>query len=214
MEEYQRLRDLMVETQLIPRGIKDKRVLAAMRRVRRHLFMPESMRYAAYEDRALGIGEGQTISQPYMVAVMTELLELTGTEKVLEIGTGSGYQAAVLAELCGEVWTVERIPALAVKARQNIETLGYKNVNIVVSDGTLGHNEGAPFDRIIVTAAAPGLPHALIEQLADGGIIIAPVGDRFSQVLVKGRKRGASLNEEYHTPCAFVPLIGEQGWKE
>jgi protein-L-isoaspartate(D-aspartate) O-methyltransferase len=214
MEEYQRLREAMVVTQLIPRGIRDERVLSAMRKVPRHLFMPEPMRYAAYEDRALAIGEGQTISQPYMVAVMTQLLELAGTEKVLEIGTGSGYQAAVLAELAGEVYTVERIPALAVKARQTIESSGYKNVNVIVGDGTLGLEKEASFDRIIVTAGAPSVPLPLIEQLVEGGIIIVPAGDHFSQVLLKGRKSGQTLIEESHTPCAFVPLIGEYGWKE
>jgi protein-L-isoaspartate(D-aspartate) O-methyltransferase len=213
MEEYQRLRELMVETQLISRGIKDERVLDAMRKVPRHLFMPEPMRHAAYEDRALAIGEEQTISQPYMVAIMTELLELSGSEKVLEIGTGSGYQAAVLAELAAEVYTIERIPELAVQAGQAMEKLGYKNINILVGDGTLGLEVEAPFDRIIVTAAAPSVPVPLVAQLEESGIIIVPVGDQSSQVLLKGRKRGRALVEEHHTPCAFVPLVGEHGWK-
>jgi protein-L-isoaspartate(D-aspartate) O-methyltransferase len=213
MEEYQPLRDMMVATQLIPRGIKDERVLRAMRKVPRHLFMPESVRYSAYEDMAMSIGEGQTISQPYMVAIMTELLELTGIEKVLEIGTGSGYQAAILAELTAEVYTMERIAALADRASERLKALGYENIHVVVGDGTQGLGNVAPFDRIIVTAAAPTLPPPLISQLKEGGIIVAPVGERFSQILLKGRKVKDHLEEAYHTPCAFVPLIGEHGWK-
>jgi protein-L-isoaspartate(D-aspartate) O-methyltransferase len=213
MEEYQRLRDLMVATQLIPRGIKDERVLRTMRKIPRHIFMPESGRYSAYEDMAMAIGEDQTISQPYMVAVMTELLELTGTEKVLEIGTGSGYQAAILAELSFEVYTIERISALADRARETLMGLGYGNIHVVVGDGTVGLADKAPFDRIIITAAAPTIPPPLVEQLKDGGIIVAPVGERFSQILLKGRKVKDHLVEEFSTPCAFVPLIGEHGWK-
>jgi protein-L-isoaspartate(D-aspartate) O-methyltransferase len=213
MEEYQPLRDVMVATQLIPRGIKDERVLRAMRKVPRHLFMPESARYSAYEDMAMSIGEGQTISQPYMVAIMTELLELTGVEKVLEIGTGSGYQAAILAELAAEVYTMERIAALADRASERLRALGYENIHVIIGDGTQGISNVAPFDRIIVTAAAPTLPPPLISQLKEGGIIVAPVGERFSQILLKGRKVNDHLAEEYHTPCAFVPLIGEHGWK-
>jgi protein-L-isoaspartate(D-aspartate) O-methyltransferase len=213
MEEYQPLRDMMVVTQLIPRGIKDERVLRAMRKVPRHLFMPESVRYSAYEDMAMSIGEGQTISQPYMVAIMTELLELTGVERVLEIGTGSGYQAAILAELAAEVYTMERIAALADRASERLKALGYENIHVVVGDGTQGLDNVAPFDRIIVTAAAPTLPPPLITQLKEGGIIVAPVGERFSQILLKGRKVNDHLEEAYHTHCAFVPLIGEHGWK-
>lgn len=213
MEEYQRLRDLMVATQLIPRGIKDERVLRAMRKVPRHLFMPDSVRYSAYEDMAMSIGEGQTISQPYMVAIMTELLELTGTEKVLEIGTGSGYQAAILAELADEVYTVERISDLAERASETLKALGYDNIHVVTGDGTVGLAERSPFDGIIVTAAAPAIPKPLVDQLKEGGKIVAPVGERFSQILLKGRKERGSLIEEYSTPCAFVPLIGKHGWK-
>ena len=214
MEDYKQLREAMVTTQLIPRGIKDERVLSAMRKVERHLFMPEALRYAAYDDRALAIGEGQTISQPYMVAIMTELLELKGPEKVLEIGTGSGYQAALLGELASEVYTIERIGLLAERALQTLLSVGYKNINVVIGDGTIGIEGEAPFDRILITAAAPELPAPLVSQLADGGIIIAPVGDRYSSTLVKARKSGNSLKEEYHTHCAFVPLIGEYGWKQ
>jgi protein-L-isoaspartate(D-aspartate) O-methyltransferase len=214
MESYQRLRDLMVDTQLLPRGIKDERVLTAMRTVHRHIFMPEDIMSAAYEDRAVPIGEEQTISQPYMVAIMTELLELKGDEKVLEIGTGSGYQAAILGELAGEVYTVERIPALAERARQTLESLGYKNIHVTDADGTLGLAREAPFDRIIITAAAPEIPQPLVDQLSEGGIIVVPVGERFSQTLLKVRKVGGGLRKESHTGCMFVPLIGEHGWKK
>lgn len=213
MDDYKRLRDMMVDYQLIPRGIKDERVLAAMRKVPRHLFVPDFIRHSAYDDMALPIGDDQTISQPYMVAVMTELLELRGDEKVLEIGTGSGYQAALLAELAREVYTVERISTLADGARRRLTELGYENVYVIVSDGTKGLEDKAPFDRIIVTAAAPKIPEPLINQLKDGGIIVAPVGERFSQILIKGKKEKGMLIEEYHTPCVFVPLVGEYGWK-
>jgi protein-L-isoaspartate(D-aspartate) O-methyltransferase len=211
--DYTRERDLMVRTQLIPRGIKDQSVLDAMRKVPRHLFV-SGMESYAYEDMALAIGEGQTISQPYMVAVMTELLELSGNEKVLEIGTGSGYQAAVLAELAKEVYTIERIPELAEKARQRLASLGYANVYVRTGDGTLGWPEKAPFDRIIVTAGSPGLPEPLVDQLVDGGIMVVPAGTHYSQQLIRARKTGGSIEEEYHTPCVFVPLIGTYGWKE
>lgn len=211
--DYKRLRELMVDTQLIPRGIKDERVLNAMRNVPRHLFVPEYIRHSAYDDMALPIGEDQTISQPYMVAVMTELLELKGDEKVLEIGTGSGYQAAVLAELAGEVYTIERIPELADRARKKLADNGYDNAHVTVSDGTKGLEDAAPFDRIIITAATPKIPEPIINQLKEGGIVVAPVGERFSQMLIKGRKEKGILIEEYHTPCVFVPLVGEYGWK-
>jgi protein-L-isoaspartate(D-aspartate) O-methyltransferase len=210
--EFSELRDLMVKTQLIPRGIKDERMLAAMKKVPRHLFVDEPMQHRAYDDSALPIGEGQTISQPYMVAVMTEFLELKGTEKVLEIGTGSGYQAAVLAELAKEVYTVERITVLAKRAEGRYRELGYDNIRVKVADGTLGWPDAAPFDRIIITAGTPKVPEPLLQQLADQGILIAPVGDRFSQQIIKVRKIGDKVAEEYHTPCVFVPLIGEYGW--
>jgi len=212
--EFSELRDLMVKTQLIPRGIKDERMLAAMKKVPRHLFVDEPMQHRAYDDSALPIGEGQTISQPYMVAVMTEFLELKGTEKVLEIGTGSGYQAAVLAELAKEVYTVERITVLAKRAEGRYRELGYTNIRVKVADGTLGWPDAAPFDRIIITAGTPKVPEPLLQQLADQGILIAPVGDRFSQQIIKVRKIGDKVAEEYHTPCVFVPLIGEYGWKK
>lgn len=212
--DFQNLRDLMVDTQLIPRGIRDERVLKAMRKVPRHLFLDESQWFRAYDDMALPIGEGQTISQPYMVAIMTELLELKGHEKVLEIGTGSGYQAAILAELSRDVYTIERVQSLSLKASKVLMSLGYDNVHLRVGDGTLGWPEEAPFDRVIITAACPEIPEPIINQLNEGGIVVAPVGERFSQVLLKIRKEGGRLIEEYHTPCVFVPLIGEYGWRE
>lgn len=203
----------MVDTQLIPRGIKNERVLAAMRKVPRHLFMPESVMFNAYDDMALPIGEGQTISQPYMVAIMTELLELKGDETVLEVGAGSGYQAAILAELAKEVYTVERVEALADNARERLRNLGYDNVYVFTGDGTRGFEGKAPFDRIIITAGTPKIPDPLINQLKEGGLIIAPVGERFSQILIRGEKKKDSLIEEHYTPCVFVPLLGEYGWK-
>jgi len=212
--DYQRLRDQMVEEQLIPRGIKDPRVLDAMRRVPRHVFAGGHNLAGAYDDMALPIGEGQTISQPYMVAIMTELLELKGTEKVLEIGTGSGYQGAVLAELAKEVYTIERIGALADRAAAEYQTLGIDNIQVKTGDGTLGWPEAAPFDRIIITAASPEIPEPLMEQLAMNGILVIPVGTRYSQQLLKIRKTDHGLKEEYHTPCIFVPLIGKYGWQE
>ncbi len=210
---FQRLRDAMVENQLIPRGIKDRRVLDSMRRIPRHLFIDKSMWYEAYDDMALPVGEGQTISQPYMVAVMTELLELRGDEKILELGTGSGYQAAILAELSREVYTIERVQSLSNKAGETLRRLGYGNIHRKVGDGTLGWPEAAPFDRILITAGAPDVPEPLIEQLSEGGIILAPVGDRFSQQLVKAVKLKGKLSKEYHIPCMFVPLVGKYGWK-
>lgn len=211
--DFKELRDFMVRTQLIPRGIKDERVLSAMRKVPKHLFIDESIQHRAYDDMALSIGEGQTISQPYMVAIMTELLELKGTERVLEIGTGSGYQGAILAELSKEVYTIDRIAVLSERAAERFQSLGYNNIRVKVGDGTLGWPEEAPFDGIIITAGTPKIPDPLIAQLSEGGIIIGPVGDRFSQVLLKIRKSKGKLSEERHTPCVFVPLIGAHGWK-
>ena len=208
------LREEMVRTKLVPRGITDKRVLDVMMRVPRHLFVQGLSQGSAYDDMALPIGEGQTISQPYMVAVMTELLELTGSEKVLEIGTGSGYQAAVLSELCRQVYTVERIAKLADRATRALRSLSYDNVNVKSGDGTLGWPEQAPFDRIMITAAAPEIPDPLLAQLAEGGILVVPVGSRFSQQLLRIRKTKDGLIREYHTPCVFVPLIGAHGWAE
>lgn len=212
--DYNALRELMVRTQLIPRGISDKRVLDAMARVPRHLFVGPSTIAEAYSDMALPIGEGQTISQPYMVAVMTELLELKGPEKVLEIGTGSGYQAAVLAELSRDVYTIERVAPLGELAKKRFHDLSYANIHARIGDGTLGWPEEAPFDRIIITAGAPEIPEPLTAQLTDGGIIVVPVGGLSSQQLLKVRKSGDNLTNEHHTLCVFVPLIGQYGWKK
>ena len=204
----------MVDEQIVARGVMDQRVLAAMRKVPRHEFLPEAMRGMAYGDHALPLGEGQTMSQPYMVAVMTELLDIKETDRVLEIGTGSGYQAAVLAELCEKVYTVERVKILADKARATLDRLGYKSVAIKVYDGTYGWKDMAPFDAIMVTAGAPDIPAPLVEQLREGGRIVIPVGERYGQVLVKAVKSAEGIITRKSIPCIFVPLIGNHGWKE
>ena len=211
---FERERERMVEEQIVGRAIKDERVLAAMRKVPRHEFLPEAMRGNAYVDQALPIGEGQTMSQPYMVALMTQILGLTGTERVLEIGTGSGYQAAVLAELAGKVYTVERIKTLAERARAVLDRLGYRSVALKVYDGTYGWKEMSPFDAIMVTAGAPHVPDALVEQLREGGKMVIPVGDRYGQRLLKVVKTAEGAISEQSVPCVFVPLIGNHGWKE
>ena len=202
---------IMIEHQLIPRGISDKRVLPAIGKVDRRLFVPHELANYAYDDRPLPIGEGQTISQPYMVAVMTELLQLSGTEKVLEIGTGSGYQTALLAELAAEVYTLERIQFLSEKAANTLQTLGYKNVHFVLGDGTLGYPDKAPYDRIIVTAAAGMIPPPLISQLHENGRLIMPVGSKFSQVLTEAEKIPGGVKITEYGGCFFVPLIGKYG---
>jgi protein-L-isoaspartate(D-aspartate) O-methyltransferase len=209
---YEKEREQMVESQLALRGIKDKRVLNAMRQVPRHLFVPTDTRGLAYCDGPLPIGHGQTISQPYIVALMTELLELTGQEKVLELGTGSGYQAAILSRLVRRVYSMERHAALAEQAKKVLARLGYDNVVIGVGDGTLGWPEHSPYEAIIVTAAAPDIPQPLTEQLADGGRLVAPVGSRWSQVLVKVKRQGETLVRKHLTAVAFVPLVGKHGW--
>ncbi len=211
---FEEKRNKMVETQLLPRGIIDPNVLRAMSKVKRHLFLDENMREKAYDDMALPIGMGQTISQPYMVAVMTELLELKGNERVLEIGTGSGYQAAVLAEIVKEVFSVERIAEISKRTGEKLKDLAYDNIHLKTSDGTLGWPEKSPFDRILITAAAPYIPDLLKEQISIGGMILAPVGEKFSQKLVKLKKLENKFNEESHVPCIFVPLIGRYGWEE
>ncbi len=202
----------MVETQLRKRGIKDPLVLDAMGRVPRHEFVPPEYGEKAYLDGPLPIGTGQTISQPYMVAVMTESLRLQGGDKVLEIGTGSGYQTAILAEIAGEVYSVERHKDLALKAEKILNDLGYANTHIKVGDGTLGWKEKAPFDGIIVTAGAPFVSQALKDQLTDGGRLVIPVGSRWSQELLRITKEGDSFFQEDLLGCVFVPLVGEEGW--
>ena len=194
--------------------IEDERVLNAMAQVRRELFVPSSSRRFAYEDRPLPIGEGQTISQPFIVALMTQALELTGTEKVLELGTGSGYQAAILAELARQVITVERLQKLARTARRTLETLGYTNVEVHLATRTLGWPAEAPYDAIMVTAAAPGIPQGLLDQLIVGGRLVIPVGSRWEQDLLQVIKQKERTTVSNLTPCRFVPLIGDEAWNE
>jgi len=210
--EAERLR--MVQAQIEARGVRDPRVLAAMSEVPRHLFVTAEQRHLAYVDGPLPIGDGQTISQPYIVALMSELLELDGSERVLEVGTGSGYQAAVLARLAGQVYTLERIPELAEKARLRLDDLGCANVNVRIGDGSQGLPEHAPYDGILVTAAAPRVPESLKAQLADGGRLVLPVGGRAGQILERWRRDGRAFQVERIAPVAFVPLIGTNGWDE
>lgn len=205
---------MMVETQIARRGVQDERVLAAMRSVPRHCFVQSEHHHLAYSDGPLPIGDGQTISQPYIVALMTELLELKGDEKVLEVGTGSGYQAAILAQLAREIHTIERHANLARKAAETLEGLGLKNVHIHVGDGSLGLPELAPFDGIVVTAAAPTAPKSLLRQLEQGGYLVIPVGGRGGQLLERWCHQGERYDQEQIIPVAFVPLIGELGWKD
>ncbi len=202
----------MVSEQLVPRGIRDERLLEAMAEIPRHLFVPPSLVHQAYADAPLPIGEGQTISQPFIVAEMTQLLELTGEEKVLEIGTGSGYQAAILCRLAREVITIERVPSLSAVARKVLQELGMTNVAFRIGDGTLGSPEDAPFDRIIVTAASPDVPAPLFEQLVEGGIMVIPLGGRWEQEVCIVRKESGSLRKEMMGGCRFVPLLGRWGF--
>lgn len=210
--DFAKLRELMVKHQLSARGISDLRVLEAMNRVPREHFFPEDLREFAYDDGPFPIGEGQTISQPYMVAIMTEYLELSSEEKVLEVGTGSGYQTAVLAELAREVVTIERIENLAKKAEKNLKALGYQNIKFFVGDGSLGVPELGPFDRILVTAGATQIPPALTEQLAEAGILAIPIGERGWQVLNIVKKEKCKIKIEEKDSCVFVPLVGEYGY--
>ncbi len=203
----------MIQSQLVARGIQDARLLEAMRKVPRHLFVEEAMKDQAYSDYPLPIGEKQTISQPYIVALMTEALELRGHEKVLELGTGSGYQAAILAELAHRVFSIERIPSLAHRANQNLQKLGYKNVIIRVTDGTLGWPEEAPFDGILVTAGSPQIPQPLIDQLVVGGRLIIPVGDRLSQDLVLVERTPEGIEKTSLGGVRFVDLVGKWAWE-
>ena len=196
------------------REIKDERVLKAMARVARELFVPAVYQHAAYEDRPLPLGQGQTISQPLIVAMMTEALELGGQEKVLEIGTGSGYQSAILAELANWVVTVERHPQLAEKAREVLEELGYMNIEVHLAEPVLGWRHKAPYDAIIVTAGAPSVPEQLLDQLAVDGRLLIPVGSRHEQNLLKVTKRTSRTVVHDLGPCRWVPLIGEGAWKE
>ena len=216
MDRYAKQRKKMVDSQIRSRGVRDERVLRAMEKIPRHLFVDEGLIDQAYSDSPLPIGEKQTISQPYIVALMTEALELKGREKVLELGTGSGYQAAILAELADRVFTIERIAPLAQKARKLLESLNYYNVVIRVGDGTYGWREESPFDAILVTAGSPSIPRMLVEQLAIGGRLVIPVGGRYSQSLIKLTRLSENpddVKREDLGGCRFVNLIGEYGWK-
>jgi len=204
----------MVEEQLVARAIADARVLDAFRTVPRHCFVPQAYQDQAYEDRPLPIGLGQTISQPYMVACMTELLDLRPSDRVLEVGTGSGYQTAILSFLAAAVVSIERHGSLQARARACLQQLGRENIRFVVGDGCLGHAAWAPYDAIIVTAGGPEVPPALLAQLANNGRLLCPVGDQHRQQLVRIEKQGSTLHTTAHTDCVFVPLRGKNGWPE
>jgi protein-L-isoaspartate(D-aspartate) O-methyltransferase len=210
-QEFLAERKNMVEHQLRARGIRDQRVLEAFEAIPRHLFVPEESRAWAYEDCPHRIGFKQTISQPYIVAYMTQILDLTGTERVLEVGTGSGYQAAILSKLAREVHTIELIPALAERASKTLAQLGITNVFIHIGDGSQGWNESAPYDAIIVTAAAARVPKRLLDQLTDGGRMVLPIGESGYQVLELWKREGNSFSHETLLPVAFVPLRGKDG---
>jgi protein-L-isoaspartate(D-aspartate) O-methyltransferase len=212
--DWESLRLAMVAGQIRKRGIRSPRLLVAMERVPRHRFVPAELAARAYNDEPLVIGERQTISQPYMVAAMTEALELTGNERVLEVGAGSGYQAAILAELAREVVTIEARTSLAATARERLANLGYRNVRVEVGDGTLGWPASAPFNAILVAAAAPQVPPPLLEQLAENGRLVIPVGKTDRQTLLRVRKLGGKTIEEKLFDCQFVPLRGQYGWPE
>ena len=212
--KYERQRDEMVRTQIEGRGVTDPKVLFALRKVPRHLFVSEAMRDQAYGDFPLPIGEQQTISQPYIVAEMTQALQPNEEDRILEIGTGSGYQAAVLAEIVFRVYTIERIHALLVKTRKLFDKLQYHNIVTKYSDGTKGWEDESPFDGIIVTAGSPEIPNTLVSQLAVGGRMVIPVGDRYSQELIKLYKDERGIHKTNLGGCRFVRLVGEHGWRE
>jgi protein-L-isoaspartate(D-aspartate) O-methyltransferase len=213
-DPWQVARDRMVETQIAARGITDARVLSAMRKVPRHLFVPEELRAAAYGDHPLPIGHGQTISQPYIVAMMTSLLQIQPDERVLEIGTGSGYQAAILGILAKEVISFERIPEVARLAQKNLAVSSTRAVRVITGDGTRGYPERAPYDGVLITAATPSIPPPLIDQLAEGGRLVAPVGSRDLQELIRLTRKEKDLLRESFGGVVFVPLLGEHGWEE
>ena len=204
----------MVETQIKARGIENRLVLEALKKVPRHVFVPPDYSDSAYADRPLPIGLGQTISQPYMVAIMTEAMKLEGHENVLEVGTGSGYQAAILAEIVDHVISLERVPELAAAAAERLRQLGYANVEIHLGDGSEGYAARAPYDAIVVTAGAPEIPEVLLDQLADGGRLVIPVGNSFQQTLTRVTVRDGERKTERLEGCVFVPLIGKYGWGE
>ena len=215
--KFEDQRRAMVQEQIIARGINEQKVVDALLKVPRHLFVPEDIRHLSYQDSPLSIGNGQTISQPYIVALMTNLLEIKSSDKILEIGTGSGYQTALLAEMCETVYTVERIGQLSQYARKILNELAYKNIHFKVGDGTLGWKNGVPscseFNKIIVTAAAPDIPQSLMEQLADKGLMIIPAGNRMYQELILIKREKDKYFQSNYGGCTFVPLIGKEGWK-
>jgi protein-L-isoaspartate(D-aspartate) O-methyltransferase len=213
MDPYQAERERMVANQIAQRGISDERVLEALRRVPRHLFVPEDARDYAYRDAPVRIGSGQTISQPYIVALMTALLKLKADHRVLDVGTGSGYQAAILGEMRAQVFTIERHQDLAQRAKELLQQLGYQNIQVVVGDGTQGLETFAPFDRILVAAAAPSVPEPLLDQLAPGGRLVIPVGGRFGQNLEIWVKQEEGFKRIQDIGVMFVPLVGQYGWK-
>lgn len=216
IQEYPRAEERlqMVRDQIEARGVEDRKVLDAMREIPRHLFIPDEFGAAAYHDRPLPIGSGQTISQPYIVGLMTSLLELKQNDKVLEIGAGSGYQAAILSKIARTVVTIERLPEIASKAKDVIQRLGIFNIKVIVGDGTLGYAPDVPYDGIIITAASPDIPAPLIDQLADEGRLVAPVGSRDLQQLVRITKQGTRISRETFGGVVFVPLLGCHGWQE
>ncbi len=214
MIDFPKARLKMVEEQIVSRGIKDVKLISAMKKIPRHLFVEEALQNQAYSDHPLPIGEKQTISQPYMVALMTEALLLTGKEKVLEIGSGSGYQTAILAELSEKVFSIERIRSLAIRARKLVYELGYFNVEIKIFDGTFGWMEESPFDAIMVTAGSPNIPQSMIDQLAMGGRLVIPVGDAYAQDLLRVTKIEGGIKKEDLGGCRFVKLIGKYGWED
>jgi protein-L-isoaspartate(D-aspartate) O-methyltransferase len=212
--DYADLRTKMVQEQIIARGISNPRVIKAFQKVRRHKFVPEDLKASAYADHPLPIGQGQTISQPYMVALMTECLDLSGNEKVLEIGTGSGYQTAILAELTKEIYTIERFAPLAERAAEILRELDYLNIKIKIGDGTLGWLQEAPFDRILITAATDTIPPPLEEQLKEGGKMVLPLGAGFTQALTIVKKAKGKLIYQENCACVFVPLIGRYAYSK
>lgn len=214
IQKFSGQRRKMIEEHLIRRGIKDLAVAEAMSRIPRHLFVQESFQHQAYGDHPLPIGGNQTISQPYVVGLMTEALHLTGKERVLEIGTGSGYQTAVLAELAEQVFTIERIKSIGMAAQKRLTQLGYTNIIYKVFDGTYGWRDQGPYDAILVAASAPDIPAALIEQLKDTGRLVAPIGEKNDQNLVLLSKNGSKTTRKSLGNCTFVPLIGKFGWTE
>lgn len=214
--KFEDQRKQMVELQLSARGIEDKRILAAFNKIPREEFVPEEMRHLAYQDAPLAIGEGQTISQPYIVALMLQTLQLQPEDVVLEIGTGSGYQTAILAEIASQVYTVDRVWKLANRAKKHLQKMGYSNIHYRCGDGSLGWQDKSAtdfsFDKIVVAAAAPQLPSSLVQQLAEGGRMVIPTGSRFMQQLMVITKQNGEIEEYSEGGCAFVPLIGKEGW--